>query len=29
MHDIFISYSHIDKNIADAICSTFENRAEF
>ncbi len=26
MHDIFISYSHIDKNIADAICSTFENR---
>ena len=26
MHDVFISYSHIDKNIADAICSTFENR---
>ena len=24
-HDIFISYSHVDKTTADAICSYFEN----
>lgn len=24
-HDVFISYSHIDKHIADAICSHFES----